>query len=120
MNVEIVGRPEFHMTLDLLVVEALMLLSKHHYDGLCRRVGGNGGFLYGWKNRRDWAEVDGDPTCAVSGSFRDLDLTLKLCEISRSLSLVTQDMDIALEEYKAKVRGALHRASELQDWKITL
>ena len=120
MKIEIVGSPEFELEIEVLVVEALMLCSKHHYDGICQIVGKPKGFLYGWNNIALWAKEEGRKECEVSGKFRHLDTTLKLCEIAGCLSLITDEMRRVLREYAQQVRTALQRANEITDWKIVL
>lgn len=87
MKIEIQMMPYFWLSLARHDVDVLMKLAEHHYDSVCRAAGKPGHFLYGWFNiTRDQKEeyvinLDEAPTC--SGSRRELDTVLKICEGAR-------------------------------------
>lgn len=92
MNLTIIGKPEFYLDLDVQTVDQLMWLSERHYDFTCRKASEGGGLLFGWRNtiisnnqRLEEERLEGRTPvdvfyCHPHGSFRDLDLTMKICE----------------------------------------
>jgi hypothetical protein len=67
-------------------VRLLMELSKAHYSSECVNAGKVGGFLYGWSNR-----VTFDPTAVCIASHNELDICLKILELSWMLQETDQD-----------------------------
>jgi len=126
MRIRIVGEPRFYLGTDLATVRALLKLSKSHYDSTCRAAGEVGGFLYGWMNLLEAQQPSKDPdpepmTLAhidPSGTFRELDLTLKLTEGAR-LVLCTDELAL-IRHYEYDVRAALKRANEITGWEVQL
>jgi hypothetical protein len=60
------------------IVLLLFRKSAEHYDMTCRDASKKGGFIYGWVNRLN------EPNATFPASFRQLDLTLKICEVSNN------------------------------------
>lgn len=114
MRATIHAMPRFELEITSGVVAGLLLLSRHHYDGTCQMAGRPGGFLWGWKNSAEWAAQVSEPT-VVTGSFRDLDLTLKICEC---LTVLSPCYYRDIVEYRTFVRALLNKASGLAtgDW----
>lgn len=112
MKIEITGTPRFWLAVDSATITTLMALSKNHYDGYCRTVGMPGGFLYGWNNQRTIIDPynDNEAPTLVSGSFRDLDTTLKLCEGANYLSAEQQAL---AHSYAQSIRNALRVSNDI-------
>lgn len=108
MNIVIRGVPRFEISATPELVATLIKLAGHHYDGTCKAAAEVGGFLYGWRNSLSPPV----PTSFVSGSFRDLDLTLKICEVARYAQLSEVEKS-ALGEYITAVHYALRRSNEV-------
>lgn len=87
MRIEITLQPLFWLSLFRRDVDTLMKLAEHHYDSVCRESRKPGHFLYGWYNTtRDQSpcddhQIENVPKC--SGTRRDLDTALKICEGTR-------------------------------------
>lgn len=119
MKIEIRGKPEFWMELDLATCQLLRQLSAAHYDARCRAAGNRGGFLYGWENRLTPIEGGDDTPARVTASFGDLDLTLKLCEQARYLGSA-EDVQRVLD-YRRDVHYALGVSNNVtKDWRFTV
>jgi hypothetical protein len=129
MDVTIRGKPTFRLWPEVQVVKDLSFLALSHYDGACKSAALQGGFLYGWMNQVRWFEQEterGERTepLSVEGDFRELDMTLKICEIS-GISELGKPVELKglmerLLEYSRDVRAALQRANEIDDWIIDL
>lgn len=112
MKIIITAQPKFQLQLPRAVVLLLMDCSKYHYDAACRQAGARGGFLYGWNNIMTPFEGC-DPEAegvAVSGTFSELDLTLKLCEMQHHRSPADRRL---LWDYAGLVSRALSRANQI-------
>lgn len=87
---------EIAVTKDL--VDGLVMLGMHHYDGTCQQSVrcGQGGFIYGWKNSLDWLLSQEQPPLTEYATNRELQICLKICE-----SLPYSRMLITAEQFKA-------------------
>lgn len=124
MNITIVGSPIFHVGVDIATVELLIQCSEAHYDSVCREAACPAGFLFGWRNLLSWEIKYPDPT-AVTGprptaTFRELDRTLKICEVANYLFSQAPEKRQAIHEYQMAIRAALERANNIIDWRIEL
>ncbi len=106
MKATITANPIFYLTLDKEIVSILMRLANNHYDFTCKQAGKYGGLLYGWRNC-----VEHDADC--QGTFRDLDLTLKICELANPA--VTQKNLPMVKRYCNFVRKLLKQSQQLCD-----
>lgn len=79
MRFTIRARPVFYFRITRAQLDALLWLSKHHYDGKCQQasIPGRGGFINGWKNTLDFMD-DGE----CSANLQELDLCLKITELA--------------------------------------
>ena len=114
MKATIIGKPHFEVEVTQGMVEGLLELSQAHYDGTCKTAGRPGGLLWGWKNQAAWSRESGDPL-VVSGSFRELDLTLKICECLTVIGGRLYYKEI--QQYRSFVASLLRRSNELSHWK---
>lgn len=125
MEIKIVGRPQFYLGLDLAFVELLMRLAERHYDGRCKAAAkpGPDGLLWGWRNLLTPDPFDDSMPApkppAVSGSFRDLDLTLKICEGAQMPGMASDQERALIWAYVRDVTHALSFANQLK-WEATL
>jgi hypothetical protein len=118
MIIEISMQPMFWLGLLRRDVDTLMKLAEHHYDGACRMAGKPGNFLYGWFNITreqsecgDYKETD-VPKC--SGSRRQLDTVLKICEGTRlafSARILTREEMERMDTLCATIMSALEVAT---------
>lgn len=127
MNITIVGSPHFHVGVDQATVKLLLDCSAAHYDGDCKAAGVPGGFLFGWNNLLVWADADaaanpgpGADRCRPTGTFRQIDLTLKICEVAHYLFMNEPDKLKVIHDYKMAICAALERANNIRDWRIEL
>lgn len=74
--------------LDITVddVKTLQECSAQHYDGVCRAAGAVGGFLYGWRNRFDFA-LDGLEPTEIYATAREIGTCSKILEPTPHYSL---------------------------------
>ena len=105
MEAYISVKPVFNLTLSKEIVLLLSRKSKEHYDAACRKVSEQGGFIYGWVNC-----IDFDVTC--DASFRELDLTLKICEGFNHLGSDSDNDKILMREYSDLVKRLLEKSNE--------
>ncbi len=56
---------------------------ENHYDAKIQSFTKVGGFMYGWKNRRDWAENEEDKEKELT--FREIDSLLKAMEMDYTI-----------------------------------
>jgi hypothetical protein len=82
MKISITCTPQFWITLTPSHVDVLRKLAILHYDSACRKAALRGGFVYGWHNLT--RDVESAVCC---GTFRDLDLCLKIMESDQGLDL---------------------------------
>lgn len=82
--IEIRFEPEVSLEFTREEIGALMELSKHHYDSVCRSlsVPGPGAVIYGMTHE------DSDPVTSHMLRFRDVDLMAKCCEMARPANKV--------------------------------
>lgn len=112
MKALITAKPMFHLTLDTKTVEALMELSKLHYDRTCAAVSSQGGFLYGWRSA---AGMGAD----CSADFRQLDLTLKLAELAEiAWPISAGGASLAVRKYTKFVRNLLKESEQFAKYDI--
>ncbi len=78
--IRILAVPKFEVTVDLKLVEALIVLSEAHYDAVCRSYSVTGGLLLNWRGQFFWQDTP-PATVEVSATFRDLDIITKICEM---------------------------------------
>lgn len=97
MEAYITVKPVFNLTISKDIALLLSKKSTEHYDLTCINASKPGGFIYGWLNC-----IEHDTTCKAS--FRELDLTLKICERSDYYS--NEDKKL-IEEYRGFVGRAL-------------
>ncbi len=121
MKIEIEVRPIFWLLLTREDVEPLVLLSQHHYDGVCKAASRPGGFLYGWLNIVSAgipADQDTPPLC--SADRRSLDTVLKCCEMLRlahQSKLLTTEQYEHVQRFCATVMTALEAATQaVHEW----
>lgn len=116
MKIEITMQPLFWLALTREELEPLFLLASHHYDGACKAAARQGGFLYGWRSivsSRLPSQEMGHPLC--SGSRRDLDTVLKICEgirLAVSCKLLTVEQGAIANRVCALIMTAMGEATE--------
>lgn len=114
MLVEVSAQPEFLIPLNLEQVNILMDLSTHHYDSTCRAASKRGetfdqqGFIYGWHTVisayvntpviPDFDPIDdmGKQTVKVKATWRQLDLVLKILEMTGHLEPIEKGIAACL------------------------
>lgn len=110
MRVEILMQAQFWLALTREDLEPVFALSSHHYDSACKAAGAPGGFLYGWRNLVSaYVPVEADPPLC-SGSRRDLDTFLKICEgvrLATSCGLITPEQGQRTNQLCALIWTAL-------------
>lgn len=110
MRIEILMQAQFWLALTREDLEPLFILSQHHYDGVCRAAGVQGGFLYGWRNQVSAHVPANSDSPLCQGSRRDLDTLLKTCEGTRmaaSCKLITPEQERRVNQLCALVWTAL-------------
>lgn len=95
----------FYLTISKEMVDLLFRKSTDHYDTACRLASRQGGFIYGWINC-----VNFDTSCKAS--FRELDLTLKICEGFNHLGSDTDNDKKLMIEYSDFVRRLLEKSND--------
>ena len=116
MKIEITLQPLFWLAFTRDELEPLFLLASHHYDGACKAAARQDGFLYGWRNivssRIGDQEME-QPLC--SGSRRDLDTVLKICEgvrLATSCKLITEEQAATINRLCALIMTAMGDATQ--------
>lgn len=100
MLIETNWSPSFRISIHADMVKALTKVARRHYDYACKSMADHE--LVRWLSL---SEND----FGVSASFRDLDLTLKICEMR---ALVCDEYEIVLlDRYVRIVRDALQKAN---------
>lgn len=99
--------PIAHVTLTRTEIELLLGCSQHHYDGHCRDVGRQGGFLYGWANRLNYFNpVPNAPSVLIDdATFRQLDTCAKLLEMPLHIAETEAEQTV-----RHTLRGQIARA----------
>jgi len=104
MDIRIRCTPYFVLPLTRQHIDALKVLSGHHYDAMCKMASKQGGFLFGWSNSLQFDEEygsDGDEF-TVTASSNDAQLVLKileqtsLCKMSGLIDAETAELCWAL------------------------
>lgn len=129
MNIEITGTPAFHLPLTPIHIDVLMRLSDLHYDVTCKAASKLGGFLYGWNNAITWKEQnrepDDDTKYTVQADWRDLDICLKIMEITymrgwfdaMESSHSRANIQTAVNDLEQSFRGAMRLSTNArQSW----
>lgn len=81
MQIQIFVRPVYYLQLTLEELEPLLVMSKHHYDSVCRSASSPGGFLFGWYNTLSVPRLPEQTEPApCQATYRELDVLLKICE----------------------------------------
>ncbi len=80
MTIEITMQAVFWLSLRRDDLEPLFVLAEHHYDSACRAAAQPRGFLYVWRVMVSAGLPPGADTPKCRADWRDLDLTLKICE----------------------------------------
>lgn len=74
--------PEFTIHTDADTIGAIRYAGLRHYDGHCRASADTGNFLSNWERQlRNMAELGTGLGEYVTASFREIDTTLKICEV---------------------------------------
>ena len=125
MKADVYGRPNFTIYLDPedanAMIDVLMELSIHHYDGTCREASQYGGFIYGWSNVVPWSVVHDPEAITVSATFHELDITLKLCEMTHAYFSDEPDKRDLAHKWSKAVRTLLTKANEIvPQWKLEI
>lgn len=102
---EVTWRPVFWLHLTSEHTALLKKLSQLHYSPECIAAGRQGGFLWGWINLTD-GPPDTDPPM-VSGGSRELDICLKIMEMSDCPGLLTAEERAVRDLLRAAIRLAL-------------
>lgn len=110
MKVKITAVPLFHVDIDKDTLKALIVCAQNHYDSTCRAAAQQGGVLFSWANTLKFRANSADPVLPV-GTFRELDLTLKIAEGSRYLLDDAHQNLVA--RYAMSVRIALQKSNEV-------
>lgn len=106
MKGEISATPFFSFELDLETIGHLQTLAKSHYDAICRAA--ETGLLQCWQNRSRFGGK-------CTATFRELDLTLKICEQHAlySNTPLGAEMGLKISDYQSFVRLMLQRSQEV-------
>jgi hypothetical protein len=106
---------EFNLTVDQ--VNMLMKLGELHYDGHCRSCVRSGGHVYGWLNAVNFSGSENQSM--VSGTWRDLDSTLKIMEFLPPTPAITSAQRQLAEELRGKLMLAMDEGQRLTKlWQI--
>ena len=65
-------------------IDHLLVISARHYDGKCRDAGKQGGFIYGWMNRLNFARTERSPLAneiELEATIQQLDTVTKILEM---------------------------------------
>jgi hypothetical protein len=116
MKIAITCTPKFWIELSPEHVEVLRKLAIWHYDGVCNRAALQGGFIYGWCNSLSYAAEGEISKC--SGSFRDLDLCLKIMESVHQL--IDSEISIVREMQKCFRAALIESNSKLSQIEFSL
>lgn len=103
-------RPVYRLMLTSEHTALLTKLSQLHYSPECIVAGRQGGFLFGWANQAAWAAPN-DPPPAMSGGDRELDICLKIMEMSDTPGLLTREERDVRDLLRAAIRLALAAGS---------
>lgn len=98
-------RPTYRLKLTSEHTAVLTKLAALHYSGECIAAGKPGGFLWGWTNQAAWAA---DPAPSMSdGSSRQLDICLKIMEMSDCPGLLDDSERKVRDELRETIRTVL-------------
>lgn len=118
MKIKVNAQPVFLIVPSKKMVELLMFMSEHHYDATCKNMSksaGQNGQLNGlfviWKTHLESIEefTPGAEAWCNAG-FRDLDLTLKVCENNAILSDIKDRMFVLA--FVERIRQAMSLADD--------
>lgn len=111
------GKPRFHFSLSERELSILTFLSMRHYDGHCKSISREGGFLRGWNNRFSWHKEEGDPDpFFVHAEWHEIDTLLKVLE-GRSQVLTQEGFENA-NTLSAQFSSMLDEANQVTPtWK---
>lgn len=115
MQVQIFMRPMFYLQLTLEELEPILVMSKHHYDSVCRSASGPGGFLFGWYNTLSVPRLpDQTEPALCQATYRELDTLLKTCEglrLAMHCRLITKEQMDRANHLCALAVAAMERGS---------
>lgn len=108
MDIEITAEPIFWLPLTQRQITVLTKLSEAHYDWTCKSASrpGEGGFIHGWSTLLEYRERT-EPTPLCKATMREMDLCLKIMEMS---SWLPQDEQQVVHELRKSFFGALNKA----------
>jgi len=119
MKATIIGQPAFEIEITKELVHDLMRCAQGHYDVTCRKAADPGGVLSTWLTM-----LGGEPPSkSVIASFRNVDLTLKICEAATVIFRENPERLSRVREYADTMAGALRLASNIQQsgaWEIEI
>lgn len=121
MKIQITLTPVFWI---LFTPKQLNLLSKWaslHYDSVCKQSGELGGFIYGWINvtsQLAYLLTQGDALPACRATWRDCDITLKICEMIQYG--IPEDEQVICKEITASIRAAMSASQNLTSTTLEL
>lgn len=135
MKIDISPKFVFALPLTVQHIDALIMLSRHHYDAHCRLASSDNGFLTRW---RKWLAIDSESYTdqdvpsesytdqdvpSTHASADELDTCMKLLEIRSSLAamslLAAESIDIC-NELTAAFHGAMQLANrKFTEWRAT-
>jgi hypothetical protein len=124
MDIDIRVRFVYQLPLTVAHIDALMVLSSHHYDALCKEASQQKGFLVYWKLMLDChAKMELDEDYTVDATSHQIDIMLKILE-SRSLcvisGLIDETADVLCRELIRDLSGASQLANNhYKQWQIT-
>jgi hypothetical protein len=114
MKITIYGKPTFRIAFNRTLVDALKIVAEHHYDGVCKSIGRQGGWLYGVDNSLAFTGA-AEQTTALS--WREADTALKVMEMRRYHTNLSAPAVLALEGFDRSLRKAMDTAQQV-NWSI--
>ena len=115
MKIQIRGRPEFLVPFTKELAEALLNLSRHHYDVACKQLSNEGGKLLEIRVRLQFWNLTEDNEMVEALTFRECDQIAKLLEMRHYI--LDQSTFKLLNEFSEALRMSMIQANLCSmDW----
>lgn len=113
MDITIINNPRIYFTPSERLLDLLLKCSEAHYDSACKSAGRSDGFLARWKLSVHSGVLLNEPAPReVEASPRDLDLTMKICEVQRYVLGKRDEEDLKLlNDFRKEVGQAMVQAN---------